>query len=126
MIEPTTVWAARLGSPDEGIKGYLVLETEHLSFTSELGDIEIRIPLAEVRRARRIFGSPVMVIEHDRSVVAFYFAQPPPLVRSRKHLLNRRERSNTLAYLGDTNTTRREDIKRWVKEIKRAARAARD
>ena len=125
MIEPTTVWAARLGSPDEGIKGYLVLETEHLSFTSELGDIEIRIPLAEVKRARRIFGSPVMVIEHDRSVVAFYFAQPPPVITAKAPFTRRRERGAALTYLGDTNAKQRKDIKRWVRVVRDAAKGAR-
>jgi hypothetical protein len=125
VIEPTTVWAARLGSPDEGIKGYLVLETEHLSFTSELGDIEIRIPLAEVKRVRRIHGSPVMVVEHDRSVVAFYFAQPPPVISAKAPFVKRRERSAALTYLGDTNADRRKAIKRWVRVVKDAAKGNR-
>jgi hypothetical protein len=126
VIEPTTVWAARLGSPDEGIKGYLVLETEHLSFTSELGDIEIRIPLADVKRVRRIFGLPVMVIEHDRSVVAFYFAQPPPVITAKQPITRRRARGQALTYLGDTNAKRRKDIKRWVRVVKDAVKEKRE
>ena len=119
------MWAARLGSPDEGIKGYLVLETDHLSFTSELGDIEIRIPLADVKRCRRIHGSPVMVVHHDGSVVAFYFAQPPPVISSKMPFMKRRERGAVLTYLGDTNTGKRKDVKRWVRVIRDAAKAAR-
>ena len=123
-MEPTTVWAARLGSPDEGIKGFLVLETGHVSFTSELSNVEIRIPLGEVQRVRRIHGSPVMVVEHDGSVVAFYFAQPPPVISTKQPLERRRQRATTVTYLGGTNSEKRKDIKRWVRAIKEAARRA--
>jgi hypothetical protein len=125
VIEPTTVWAARLGSPDDGIKGYLVLETEHLSFTSELGDVEIRIPLSDVKHVRRIHGSPVMVIDHGGGVAAFYFAQPPPVISAKMPLTKRRERGAALTYLGDTNANRRKDVKRWVRVVKDAAKGAR-
>ena len=125
MLEPTTVWAARLGSPDEGIKGFLILETEHVSFTSDLSNVEIRIPLTEVRRVRRIFGSPVIVIEHEGAVVAFYFAQPPPVISTRQPLERRRQRGRTLSYLGGTNAERRRDIKRWVRAIREARKRAR-
>jgi hypothetical protein len=125
VIEPTTVWAARLGSPDEGIKGWLVLETSHLVFTSDLSDIEIRIPFTEIRRARRIFGSPVMVVEHDGSVVAFYFAQPPPVIERKAHYDKQRQRASSLTYLGDTNASKRKDIKRWVQGVREAVKRAR-
>jgi hypothetical protein len=124
VLEPTTVWAARLGSPDEGIKGYLVLETEHLSFTSDLSDLEIRIPLADIRHVRRIFGSPVMVVEHGGSVVAFYFAQPPPVIGAKAPFDERRQRSRSVTYLGDTNASKRKDIKRWVQGIRAAVKGA--
>jgi hypothetical protein len=123
-LEPTTVWAARLGSPDEGIKGFLVLETEHVSFTSDLSNVEIRIPLLDVRRVRRILGSPVMVVEHDGSVVAFYFAQPPPVITTKQPLERRRQRASTVTYLGGTNSEKRKDIKRWVRAIRDAAKKA--
>ena len=126
VIEPTTVWAARLGSPDDGIKGFLVLETEHISYTSDLADLEIRIPLADVKHVRRIIGSPVMVVEHGGAVVAFYFAQPPPVVTAKQPWTKRRDRRAALTYLGDTNATTRKDIKRWVHAVREAAKKARE
>ena len=124
-MEPTTVWAARLGSADEGVKGFLVLETEHVSFTSELSNVEIRIPLAEVRRVRRVHGSPVMVVEHGESVVAFYFAQPPPIITTKHPLDRRRQRGTSVNYLGGVNAEKRKDIKRWVRAIRDASKGAR-
>jgi hypothetical protein len=126
VIETATVWAARLGSPDEGIKGSLVLWPDELVFTSEDGETELRIPLGDLRKARRIHGSPVMVVEHgDSSVVALYFAQPPPLDRDASIIERSRDRGASLTYLGDTNSDLRKGIKRWVRSIKDAKRNAR-
>ena len=124
-VQPTTVWAARLGSPDEGIKGTLELRPEEVSFISENGETEIHVALADVRHVRRIHGSPVMIIERTGAVIALYFAQPPPVISSRRPFWNRGDRSNSATYLADTNNAKRQDIKRWVKEIREAARAAR-
>ncbi|MFN2544058.1 MAG: hypothetical protein ABR600_05735 [Actinomycetota bacterium] len=124
MIETATVWAARLGSPDEGVKGSLVLWPDELAFTSEDAEVEIRIPMAELRRARRIHGSPVMVVEQTSGVVAFYFAQPPPMERGETIIERRRDRAGSLAYLGDTNAAMRKDIKRWTRSIKDAVKKA--
>jgi hypothetical protein len=124
VIETATVWAARLGSPDEGVKGALVLWPDELVFTSETGELEIRVPITDLRRARRIHGSPVMVVEHDASVIAFYFAQPPPLDRKATIIERRRERAGTFTYLGDTSSATRKEIKRWVRSIKSAKKAA--
>jgi hypothetical protein len=124
MIETATVWAARLGSPDEGVKGSLVLWPDELVFASETGEVEIRIPLRDLRRARRIHGSPVMVVEHAGGVVAFYFAQPPPIERDQTLIERRRNRPASLTYLGDTSADLRKDIKRWVRSIKDAVKKA--
>ena len=124
MIETATVWAARLGSPDEGVKGSLVLWPDELAFTSENGEVEIRILLRDLRKARRIHGSPVMVVEHGGGVVAFYFAQPPQTERGMSLIERRRLRPGSLTYLGDTNADLRKDIKRWVHAIKDAVKKA--
>ena len=124
-METATVWAARLGSPDDGVKGSLILDPIELAFIADRGDVEIRIPLPQIRRVRRVLGSPVMVVEHDTTVVAFYFAQPPPLDRSSSIIERRRDRSTSLTYLGDTNSALRRDIKRWVGRIRAAAKQAR-
>jgi len=125
VMETATVWAARLGSPDEVVKGSLVLDPIELAFIAERGDIEIRIPLEQIRRARRVFGSPVMVVEHADRVVAFYFAQPPPLVTTKLRHESRKERAGSFRYLGNTNSALRKDIKRWVGSIRAAAKEAR-
>jgi hypothetical protein len=124
-VEATTVWAARLGSPDEGIKGTLELMADRVAFVSENAETQIHIGLSDVRHVRRIHGSPVMIIEHAGAVVAFYFAQPPPVLGSRRPFRGRGERSSSVSYLGDTNAAKRKDIKQWVREIRDAARGAR-
>ena len=81
MPEPRTVWMARPGKP-EPVEGILAMARDGLSFTPLEGEGVSVLP-AEVRRARRFRGSPVLEVDYERRGEAkeafFFFAPPPPL-----------------------------------------------
>lgn len=84
MLEPATVWMVKLRRGDlTDIKGTLQLEGDALTFTEGESGIDHRFAYADVRRARRVRGSPILILAHgtERGTVetAFYFSQPPPL-----------------------------------------------
>lgn len=87
--EPITVWMVHLerGQADKDVKGTLGLDDQGLLFSEDKAEgPPARLTFDSIRRARRIRGSPVMVIDWalDGTVhrTAFYFTQPPPLIPS--------------------------------------------
>jgi hypothetical protein len=87
--EPITVWMVHLekGQADKDVKGTLDLDDQGLLFSEHKTEgPPARLTFDSIRRARRIRGSPVMVIDWTLDGIvhrtAFYFTQPPPLVPS--------------------------------------------
>lgn len=82
--EPVTVWMVHLrsGAVDKEFKGSIALGAEALVFSNAQGG-ELSFAYAEIRRAKRLRTSPVLVVDWtddaDRRRTAFYFTQPPPL-----------------------------------------------
>ena len=138
--EPATVWAVDLvREPKKDRQGTLALQGGHLVFEprSSSGSA-IRIPIGSIRRARRLRGSPVLLVVHARDAVtletAFYFVQPPPLEpvigeRDRPTPLSfgrtskRRARRQNVGYLGMGNRVKRDEIDDWVRAIAEARSA---
>ena len=142
MPSPVTVWTVELepGSSLKEVQGSLALETEALVFTPREGHgSERRYPLAEIARARRLRGSPVLLIVHDPSLgprrTAFYFVQPPPLVppdESRKAVLGplaggspRKVRRRNASYLGISNRQKKQVLREWERAVQEALTAER-
>lgn len=143
MPRPCTVWSVEL-RPTLGRerKGILTLEPDGISFVPHDGSSDVRIALADVRKARRLRGSPVLVVDHrvgERTVqTAFYFAQPPPLQPTREEQpqrisplgfgrsSKRRARRHNVGYLSMWNREMKEDIKEWVEAIGEATEPERD
>jgi hypothetical protein len=122
------------------VKGSLALETAALVFTPGDGHAaERRYPLAEVSRARRLRGSPVLLIVHEPARparrTAFYFVQPPPLAppdESRKAILGplasgspRKVRRRNASYLGVSNRQMKQVLREWERAVQEALTAAR-
>jgi hypothetical protein len=122
------------------VKGSLSLASDALVFSPKDESLpERRLPLREVARARRLRGSPVLVIVQHPGVeperVAFYFVQPPPLevveeptrvavwgiARSGK----RRVRRRNTTYLGTWNREKKALLVEWERQVRRALEAAR-
>jgi hypothetical protein len=85
MPEPTTVWMVHLrrGEAAVDVKGEIDLTDEALVFTGGGDAASVSFPFAGVRRAKRLRGSPVLLLEwqsgDEPRRTAFYFSQPPPL-----------------------------------------------
>ena len=85
VVEPTDVWMVHLGvhrKPLE-VRGTLTLGEHGLEFVERTTGADVRFEYGSIRRAKRIRGSPVLMIDwrkdgEDRKT-AFYFSQPPPL-----------------------------------------------
>jgi hypothetical protein len=85
VVEPTDVWMVHLGvhrKPLE-VRGTLTLGEHGLEFVERKTGADVRFEYRSIRRAKRIRGSPVLMIDwrkdgEDRKT-AFYFSQPPPL-----------------------------------------------
>jgi hypothetical protein len=81
----TIVWMVHLGRglPPTDVRGTLTLGDAALEFTAVGTGGGTRIEYPAIRRARRIRGSPVLLVDWlDGGVkrrTAFYFSQPPPL-----------------------------------------------
>jgi hypothetical protein len=85
VVEPTEVWMVHLGAgrkPLE-VRGTLTLGKSGLEFVEKKTGADIHFGYGSIRRAKRIRGSPVLMVDwrkdgEDRKT-AFYFSQPPPL-----------------------------------------------
>ncbi|MGH2540629.1 MAG: hypothetical protein ACRDGK_08925 [Actinomycetota bacterium] len=84
MMEPVTVWRVQLRRGDiSDREGTLSLEADALVFEDRDTGGRIRLTFAEIRSAKRVRGSPILLVGHDdgadRAETAFYFSRPPPL-----------------------------------------------
>lgn len=83
VVQETVVWMVPLREGTREYKGVLTLEPPYLVFTERRDGERVELPLAEIRRARRVRGSPVLRValgdKPERREIAFYFSQPPPL-----------------------------------------------
>ena len=124
MLDPATVWAIELGrGVQTETQGSLSLEADAIVFTATGGHGPRRIALAQVRKARRVLGSPILVVEHveggERRHTAFYFSQPPPLEPAGRTTTRKLRRQN-VGYLGTTNRQKKEVVRRWETAVREA------
>jgi hypothetical protein len=139
--EPTAVWAVDLArEPTKDRPGTLSLQPGHLVFEPRAADAgALRIPLSTIRRVRRLRGSPVLMVVHERAGrktdTAFYFVQPPPLAPvlpqgdrptplSFARASRRRARRQNVGYLGSSGREKRRHIEEWARALDEAIRDA--
>ena len=139
---PVTVWAVDVGpaSPLEEIKGSLSLTSDALVFTPrDEARPERRIALAEIAKARRLRGSPVLIVVRgtvgepaaDRVLLrpaatagATGHAGPPDAVRGGPEH-ERKVRRQNVSYLGLWNKEKKALLREWERQVRRAVSAAR-
>lgn len=139
--EPTTVWMVTLarGEVDKDVKGTLETVDDALVFTATKERTQSVFPFGAIRRAKRLRGSPVLMIEWSRDAedlrrTAFYFTQPPPLYPAagsseaaqrtervsafpiRRSGKRRAQRVNT-RYLQTVGINRKEQIQGWADAV---------
>ena len=130
-VEPTTVWAVRLGEYTDEVRGKLVLDEEEsqLSFLHDKETKTAHISLGSIRRIRRILGSPVLVVDFavddEMGRMAFFFAQPPPVQHATLVGRGRRRKRENIQFLMGENAARSADVKRWRNAVHKAVREAR-
>jgi hypothetical protein len=85
VVEPVEVWMVHLGArskPPE-VRGTLTLGESGLEFVERKTGADVRFDYGSIRRAKRIKGSPVLLVDWrkdgEERKTAFYFSQPPPL-----------------------------------------------
>jgi hypothetical protein len=65
------------------VRGTLILGEHGLEFVERRTGADVRFDYASIRRAKRVKGSPVLLVDWRRGdedrKTAFYFSQPPPL-----------------------------------------------
>ena len=144
MPDDVRVWAVDLeeGSSLNDREGRLSLQADALRFEpSKQGARAMSIPLRDVTRAKRLKGSPVLLVRNSQgervAQTAFYFAQPPPLTAfttehpdTRASLAafrnpKRKARRDNVGYLGLTNRTKKALVMEWEDAVRAAAKAAR-
>jgi hypothetical protein len=131
--EPITVWMVRLerGRTDVDVKGRLSLEEDALVFR-DLQEQPVRFAFEEVRRAKRLRGSPVLMVTWIRQATehrtAFYFTPPPPMEPAettpgsgfgalRRPKSKRRQSRDNVRYLQMSNSVRKPTIQAWADEV---------
>ncbi len=146
-MEPVTVWRVQLRRGDVGDReGTLRLEDDALVFEDRASASEIALPLGDIRSARRVRGSPILIVAHDesgeRAETAYYFSQPPPLEASppgsvgtsstgrplgpfaaMRRTSKRRHQRENVKYLATKAGALKPTIQAWVDEISARARA---
>jgi hypothetical protein len=140
MPASVTVWAVELGATASTteVRGRLALASDALVFSPRDERLpERRFPLVDIARARRLRGSPVLMILRRGTAegaqrVAFYFVQPPPLPKTvevtptstLRRNTKRRARRQNVGYLGTWNREKKELLREWERQVRAAAQAA--
>jgi len=149
VVEPVTVWMVHLGLGDgrkpAEVRGTLSLGDEGLEFVERKSGADVRFDYTSIRRAKRLRGSPVLLVDWRRGdeprKTAFYFTQPPPLepvTRSatieprgplgpftRATPSKRQVARMNLGYLRSTSVTNRGVVKAWAEAVTEQIRRAR-
>ena len=139
MDDRVTVWAVELGQGTsmEERRGTLSLDDASLRFEPDGETRETCIALAEIRRVRRLRGSPVLIVvspdEGKDRTTAFYFVQPPPLDAFRRDTVRppqtglaslrnpkRRARKQNVGYLGMSNRQKKAELVAWERAVREA------
>jgi len=138
-----TVWMVHLDRTGvhNDVKGTLALDGEALAFTPSSGSRPTGFAFASISMAKRLRGSPVLLIEWQHETAprrtAFYFTEPPPLpgragrdeppswdtmperpnpLKAFRNGKRRNMRVNT-RYLQDVAISKKELIKLWADEV---------
>ena len=134
----------RTGGKPAEIRGMLSLGELGLVFTERKTDAQLVLAFATVERAKRIRGSPVLLVdwlrEGEKRRTAFYFSQPPPLeplpgststldsVRGplgpfgRTTPSKRQVARMNLGYLRSTSATSKKTVQAWVDAVNERTR----
>jgi hypothetical protein len=145
-LDTIVAWMVHLrrGESVDEVKGLLALDPDALAFEATPGEV-FRLPYADMRSAKRLMGSPVLMVEWSEGRqlrrTAFYFVEPPPMVtRDRtvpvggparlqspfgpiRSAKRKRQRQN-VSYFAARGGAMRPTLKAWATEVSRRIAAA--
>jgi hypothetical protein len=130
--------------PPTEVRGTLRLGETSLEFTAVDGGADAAIDYPSIRKAKRIRGSPVLLVdwvdEGTRHRTAFYFSQPPPLAPeprspsvvtpgplgpfTRATPTKRQLARMNLGYLRSTSIENRAALREWAEAVAERAGGA--
>jgi hypothetical protein len=124
------IWLVNRRTGPSGQKGRLRLESDRLVFLPDAAPSDQTvIDLHEVRRVRRILGSPVLEIHlapgEGQRILGFYFIKPPSAAPAQGllQMRNRYVRKAATERLREWNRVKKDDVAGWVAAIKSATRS---
>jgi hypothetical protein len=128
---PSTVWMVSALTGPDGVRGELSVENSAVVFRTALhrGETET-FRLDQIRRARRVWGSPVLELQlgipNGLPEVAFYFMKPPSLMapEGARFATRRGARRKAVAQLYKGNADKRTEIEAVLEEIRQAGQAS--
>lgn len=129
------------GVPPVEVRGTLRLGESALEFAGVEAGGEASIGFASIRKAKRIRGSPVLMVDWVEGTAkrrtAFYFSQPPPLAPTprsptaippgplgpltRTTPTKRQVARMNLGYLRSTSVANRETVREWERAVSERA-----
>jgi hypothetical protein len=140
VVEPTDVWMVHLGSQKKPleVRGTITLGEEGVEFVERKTGADVRFEYGSIRRAKRIRGSPVLMLywrkDGEDRKTAFYFSQPPPLEPmprsptidpprgplgpfTRATPSKRQVARMNLGYLRSTSATKKGAVRAWAEAV---------
>jgi len=121
-VSPSTVWMVNRETGPDGWRGTINLEQEALVFRPADGGRPREYAYAQMRRVRRVRGSPVLEVKlqptGDLKIVGFFFVQPPSLDPEQspgKIMRKRRVRVAAVGKLHRWNLVKKDEIEDWVR-----------
>jgi hypothetical protein len=146
-LETIVAWMVHLrrGEPVEEVKGLLALDPDALAFEAAVPGEGFRLPYADMRSAKRLHGSPVLMVEWNEARqlhrTAFYFVEPPPMATRERSIATggtgplqspfgqirsakrKRQRQN-VSYFAARGGPLKPTLKAWAREVSRRIAAA--
>ncbi len=131
----SVVWLVDAATGPDGVRGKLSLAGGELSFRSDDPSTPSQrvFPLREIRKVKRVLGSPVLEIRVKGPNVAkalgLYFVRPPRLggedaAPAIRPLMRHASRRQAVVTLRDANKLKKAEIREWVARIRKEMRKA--
>jgi hypothetical protein len=146
-LEAIVAWMVHLrrGEQVEEVKGLLALDPDALAFEGASPGQVFRLPYADMRSAKRLRGSPVLMVEWNEGRqlrrTAFYLVEPPPMVTRERSIggggtsplqspfgairsAKRKRQRQNVNYFAARGGALRPTLKAWAGELSKRIAAA--
>lgn len=146
-LETIVAWMVHLrkGEPVDEVKGLLALDPDALAFEAAVPGEVFRLPFASMRSAKRLHGSPVLMVEWTEGPqlrrTAFYFVEPPPMATRERPIdaggttplrnpfgqirsAKRKQQRQNVSYFAARGGPLKSTLKAWAREVSRRIAAA--